>query len=48
MMSATASLFSTYHRAYDNGLIYLDEEYTMQINSEKVSEWASAQSCRGY
>ncbi len=35
------ALSPTYHRAYDNGLIYLDEEYTMQINSEKVSELAS-------
>lgn len=29
------ALTPTYHRAYDNGLIYLDENYTMQINPEK-------------
>lgn len=28
-------LSPTYHRAYDNGLIYLDETYIMKINPEK-------------
>ena len=32
------ALSPTYHRAYDNGLIYLDEGYTMQINPAKVEE----------
>ena len=35
------ALSPTYHRAYDNGLIYLDEEYTMQINTAKANELAS-------
>jgi putative restriction endonuclease len=26
------ALSPTYHRAYDNGLIYLDQDYTMRIN----------------
>ena len=35
------ALSPTYHRAYDNGLIYLDEEYIMQINTAKANELAS-------
>jgi putative restriction endonuclease len=35
------ALSPTYHRAYDNGLIYLDEGYTMQINPAKADELAS-------
>ncbi len=31
-------LSPTYHRAYDRGLIYLDEELVMQINPEKEEE----------
>lgn len=27
--------FATYHRAYDKGLIYLNESYHMKINSVK-------------
>lgn len=30
------ALAPTYHRAYDNGLIYLDEAYEMKINGHKV------------
>jgi putative restriction endonuclease len=30
------ALAPTYHRAYDNGLIFLDEAYEMRINDEKV------------
>lgn len=29
-------LSPTYHRAYDRGLIYLDENYVMRINADKV------------
>ena len=29
------TLSPTYHRAYDHGLIYLDESYFMRINPEK-------------
>jgi putative restriction endonuclease len=29
------ALSPTFHRAYDNGLIYLTEDYTMKINPEK-------------
>jgi len=31
------ALSPTYHRAYDNGLIFLDETFTMHINSKKES-----------
>jgi putative restriction endonuclease len=31
------ALAPTYHRAFDNGLIFLDEKYTVHINSEKES-----------
>lgn len=31
-------LSPTYHRAYDNGLIYLDENLTMKINREKEED----------
>ncbi len=29
------ALAPTYHRAYDNGLIFLDEKYVMRINPAK-------------
>ncbi|HLF88882.1 MAG TPA: HNH endonuclease [Anaerolineales bacterium] len=32
------SLSPTYHRAYDRGLIYLDEDFVMRINREKEQE----------
>lgn len=32
------ALAPTYHRAYDSGLIYLDEAYFMRINPTKISE----------
>jgi len=32
------SLSPTYHRAYDNGLIYLDEKYEMKLNPAKIDE----------
>lgn len=32
------SLSPTYHRAYDNSLIYLDEDYVMRLNQKKVAE----------
>lgn len=32
------ALAPTYHRAFDNGLIYLDEEYVMRINPTKEAE----------
>ena len=32
------ALSPTIHRAFDNGLIYLDESYVMRLNNEKVSE----------
>lgn len=32
------ALSPTYHRAYDNGLIYLDDSYLMKINPAKVNE----------
>lgn len=35
------SLAPTYHRAYDNGLIYLDDHYEMKINPAKVAELKS-------
>ena len=35
------ALSPTYHRAYDNGLIYLDEDYLMQLNVAKADELAS-------
>ena len=31
------ALTPTYHRAFDNGLIYLDEKLIMRINKEKVN-----------
>ena len=31
----------TYHRAYDNGLIFLDEDYIMRINPAKEQELLS-------
>ena len=30
------ALAPTYHRAYDNGLIFLDESYVMKVNTAKV------------
>jgi putative restriction endonuclease len=35
------SLSPTYHRAYDNGLIYLDADLTMKVNAAKEAELAS-------
>ncbi len=35
------SLAPTYHRAYDNGLIYLDDDYCMRVNPEKEKELIS-------
>lgn len=35
------ALSPTYHRAYDNGLIYLNESYIMKINPSKERELAS-------
>lgn len=32
------ALSPTYHRAYDNCLIYLDEDFVMRLNNEKVDE----------
>jgi putative restriction endonuclease len=32
------ALAPTYHRAYDNGLIYLDEAYEMRINPARANE----------
>lgn len=32
------SLSPTYHRAYDKGLIFLDESLVMRINAERISE----------
>ena len=32
------ALSPTYHRAYDNGLIYLDENYAMRINARRAKE----------
>ncbi len=32
------ALSPTYHRAYDNGLIYLDDTYRMRINPTRVTE----------
>lgn len=34
------ALSPTYHRAYDNGLIYFTEQYEMRLNRPKVSELA--------
>jgi putative restriction endonuclease len=30
------ALAATYHRAYDNGLIYLDNDFRMQINAQEI------------
>jgi putative restriction endonuclease len=35
------ALSPTFHRAYDNCLIYLDEEYVMRLNEEKANELKS-------
>jgi putative restriction endonuclease len=32
------ALSPTYHRAYDTGLIYLDEHYVMRLNPQKKVE----------
>jgi putative restriction endonuclease len=32
------ALAPTYHRAYDNGLIFLDDQYNMKINPAKVAD----------
>lgn len=33
------ALSPTFHRAYDNALVYLDEDYCFKLNSKKVSEY---------
>lgn len=33
------ALAPTYHRAFDNGLIYLDDQYRMQINTREVEKF---------
>jgi len=35
------ALSPTYHRAFDNGLIYLDESYVMKVNPSKATELAT-------
>ena len=40
------ALSPTYHRAYDRGLVYLDEEYIMRLNPHRVRE-LDAQSLTG-
>jgi putative restriction endonuclease len=35
------ALSPTYHRAFDNGLIYLDESHTMRVNPERESSLAA-------
>lgn len=35
------SLSPTFHRAYDNCLIYLDDEFKMQLNTERIGELRS-------
>lgn len=35
-MTNGIALTPTYHRAYDAGLIYLDEQYQMQLNSGRL------------
>ena len=32
------ALAPTYHRAYDNGLIFLDDDYNMKINPAKITD----------
>lgn len=41
------ALSPTLHRAYDNCLIYLDEDYIMRINDEKVEELISSRLTAG-
>jgi putative restriction endonuclease len=36
------TLAPTYHRAYDRGLIYLDDSYVMRINTEKEAALVAA------
>lgn len=36
------ALSPTFHRAFDNCLIYLDEDYFMRLNEEKASELAAS------
>src|SRR5207244_1633429 len=40
-------LSPTYHRAYDNALIYVDERYVMRINKEKERELTMLKLNRG-
>jgi putative restriction endonuclease len=35
------ALSPTFHRAYDNGLIFLDESYTMRVNPQKEAALAA-------
>jgi len=37
------ALSPTYHRAYDNGLVYLDEEYRMQVNAARLKDLTALQ-----
>ena len=32
------ALSPTYHRAFDSGLIYIDNEFNMQVNPKKLSD----------
>jgi putative restriction endonuclease len=41
------ALSPTYHRAYDNCLIYLDEDYYMRINEDKLEELRVSNSTGG-
>jgi len=35
------ALSPTFHRAYDNRLIYFKEDYTIRLNEDKISEFSS-------
>ncbi len=37
------ALSATYHRAFDNGLVYLDEQYVMKVNPEREQHLAQLQ-----
>lgn len=41
------ALSPTYHRAYDNCLIYLDENMIMRLNNEKISELTASELTNG-
>lgn len=38
-VSNGVALSPTFHRAYDNGLIFLDEDYCFKLNSRKLAEY---------